>query len=191
MQDALAREFATAFEAVRGVVHLVPTRATAAEAIVRILKEAGITSAAAAALPEGLQEALVAGCGAAGIALMQPPYLAADLPLSMDGPEAGITGMAFGVAESGTMAEVCDEDSVRLVSGLPRTHIGVVFASTLVPRLVDAAAPMRAIFQQYPKNVTVSFISGPSRTGDIELILTLGVHGPEYAHAVVITEEQA
>jgi len=77
---------------------------------------------------------------------------------------------------------------VRLASSLPDTHIGIVYASTLVPRLIDAAPKMREIFTAYPNNVTVSFISGPSRTGDIELILTLGVHGPEAAHAIIIED---
>jgi len=191
MQPALVEEFAAAFEAVRGVAHRAATQAEAVQAAIAIMKQAGIRSAAAAALPEDFIDALAAACAAEGIALLRPPYAAADLPLALDGPEVGITAMAFGVAESGTMAEVCTEDSVRLVSGLPRTHIGIVQAGTLVPRLLDAAAPMREIFARHEKNVTVSFISGPSRTGDIELILTLGVHGPEFAHAIIVTEEPA
>ena len=52
--------------------------------------------------------------------------------------------------------------------------------------LEDAAPRLRALFQENPRNCVVSFISGPSRTGDIEMILTLGVHGPETAHAIIV-----
>ena len=51
---------------------------------------------------------------------------------------------------------------------------------------IDAAARLRTFFDQNPTNATVSFISGPSRTGDIHMRLTLGVHGPETTHAVVV-----
>ena len=59
-------------------------------------------------------------------------------------------------------------------------------AADLVATLRDAAGRVRTFYQQNPKHATVTFISGPSRTGDIEMRLTLGVHGPETTHAVVI-----
>lgn len=45
---------------------------------------------------------------------------------------------------------------------------------------------IRDIVKQHVENLVISFISGPSRTGNIELKLTLGVHGPREAHVVII-----
>jgi L-lactate dehydrogenase complex protein LldG len=64
--------------------------------------------------------------------------------------------------------------------------MSVLHAEEIVERFDEGAARIREIVQQHDGNLVISFISGPSRTGDIELKLTLGVHGPEEAHAVVI-----
>jgi L-lactate dehydrogenase complex protein LldG len=59
-------------------------------------------------------------------------------------------------------------------------------AADIVNRFEEGAARIRDIVKQHDENLVISFISGPSRTGDIELKLTLGVHGPGEAHAVII-----
>jgi L-lactate dehydrogenase complex protein LldG len=183
---ALVPTFVDAFHAVRGHAHAVANEAAAVAAIAGIVRDAGATCVALAALPDGLCDALVGALQSAGVEVLGPEYATDTLPLALDRPTIGITGMAFGIAQTGTLAEVCTDDAVRLVSGLPRTHIGVVYARDLVDTLHDAAPRLRALFLQHDSNVTVSFVSGPSRTGDIELVLTLGVHGPETAHAVII-----
>jgi L-lactate dehydrogenase complex protein LldG len=93
---------------------------------------------------------------------------------------------AFAIAETGTLVEFTTNDATRLVSTLPRVHIGVCRADAIVETLKDAAVLMRDFYTENPKGAVVTFISGPSRTGDIEMRLTLGVHGPEVAHAVVL-----
>jgi len=98
--------------------------------------------------------------------------------------DAGITFPAAAVAETGSVVEVCYTDSDRLVSALPPIHIahlkaGAVLRDLLqVARLIREAAGRRAF--------AVTLISGPSRTGDIELRLSLGVHGP---HSTVVVLE--
>ena len=84
------------------------------------------------------------------------------------------------------VVEVSRNDSTRLVSGLPRTHVGVVSERQFVRGLFDAAPRMREILNANPRDCVISFLSGPSRTGDIELRLTLGVHGPENAHVLIL-----
>jgi L-lactate dehydrogenase complex protein LldG len=110
------------------------------------------------------------------------------MPDAIAAAEVGITGIAFGIAQTGTLVEVSTNDAVRLVSALPRTYIGVLRRRDIVDRYTDAAARVRSIVALHDRHLVISFISGPSRTGDIELKLTLGVHGPEQAHAVIINE---
>jgi L-lactate dehydrogenase complex protein LldG len=67
---------------------------------------------------------------------------------------------------------------------LPETHIAVVSASRIVAGHEEAFALMRAERGQLPR--AVNFISGPSRTGDIEQTIVLGAHGPYRVHAIVV-----
>ena len=62
----------------------------------------------------------------------------------------------------------------RLVSTLPNIHIAIVETGRLVPDMPAVFANIRPEQTNY-----ISFITGPSRTADIERVLTIGVHGPE------------
>lgn len=103
--------------------------------------------------------------------------------------DMGITGANAAIAESGTLVLVSNEGNGRLVSTLPPIHVAVLGVEKIVPTLEDATA----ILQMLPRSATgqklssyVSFITGPSRTGDIELSLTVGVHGPKEVHIVLL-----
>lgn len=184
LTDVFARRFAS----LAGIVHRVPNEAAAAEALHGIVAEVRAERVALAGLPAALEESFASKCAAAGAAVMRPPYDPADLPHALDACAIGVTEAAFTIAETGTLVEASTNDAVRLVSSLPRTYVGVVRASSLVPTLREAAPHMRPYFADHDAGVVLSFISGPSRTGDIELKLTLGVHGPETAHAIVIED---
>jgi L-lactate dehydrogenase complex protein LldG len=73
------------------------------------------------------------------------------------------------------------------VSLLPETHIALVPMSRIVPAMEDAWALARAELGSLPR--AVNFISGPSRTGDIEQTIVLGAHGPYRVHLVIIEGE--
>lgn len=186
---ALVETFLQAHAAVGGKPCVVRSFEEAAIQVTAILREAGAARVALAALEPALEEAIAKTAAAEGLEVLRPPYDPAGLPESLDGVHAGVTGCAFAIAETGTLAEIAVDDAVRLVSGLPRIHIGIAHARELVPTLRGAAARLRAIFEEHPRNLAISFISGPSRTGDIEMILTLGVHGPEQAHALLLAEQ--
>lgn len=185
------REFVSALEKVSGVAHVVHTMQEASVTLCSILDLLSPKVIAVAPLPQDILERLQQYASEKSCTLLGPAYAARDLPMGLDPADVGISFAEFGIAESGTVVEVTENDAHRLVSAMPRTHIALVYAKDLVPDLRNAAPRMRDIFQSHADSVAVSFISGPSRTGDIEMILTLGVHGPEAAHVIVIEEAES
>lgn len=189
MSQSLAETFKAAFEAVSGHAYIVENDAEAARTIADIVKNTAPARIAFAELPEAFIDAAAALCG--DVEVLRPPFASATAIAEIDQVGVGITGANFGIAETGTLAEVVFDDASRLCSSLPRTHIGVVRARDLVATLRGSAERMTRLYQDHPENIMISYISGPSRTGDIEMILTLGVHGPEYAHAILILGDDA
>ncbi|GMW01934.1 MAG: hypothetical protein AMXMBFR84_30700 [Candidatus Hydrogenedentota bacterium] len=190
MNDTTIQQFCSAFLAVSGKPHRASTLAQAAALVVQLAAPLAPKPVALANLPEKWMTAIRDACGAAGIDVVAPPWIHDNLPARIDDAGLGVTGMAFAIAETGTLVEITEDDADRLVSALPRTHIGIVAADTLVGAYRDAAGPLRQALGADTKKCTVSFISGPSRTGDIELKLTLGVHGPEVAHAIILESDE-
>jgi L-lactate dehydrogenase complex protein LldG len=93
----------------------------------------------------------------------------------------GISQMDFGIADTGTLVQNATAVEQRLVSTLPSIHIAIVETGTIVPDLPAALgrfSPGQGSAAAGPPPY-LSFITGPSRTADIERVLTIGVHGPE------------
>jgi L-lactate dehydrogenase complex protein LldG len=185
MQTDLRPVFEKSFTTLRGHVHHAATWDDAARVLLSICAGKNATCFVTAQLPAPLMRALDAQKPAT-LEILRPPYDGASLPGAIDRAQVGSTGMAFAIAETGTLCEVSRNDATRLCSGLPRTHVGVVSAREIVPTLRDGSARLRKIFADNPTDCVASFLSGPSRTGDIELRLTLGVHGPEDVHALLL-----
>lgn len=98
----------------------------------------------------------------------------------------GITGAYCAIAETGTLMTLSGPDTPPSVSLLPETHIAIVRASAVVPNMEDAWARLRSDASALPR--AVNFISGPSRTADIEQTVTLGAHGPYRVHIIVVAQ---
>jgi L-lactate dehydrogenase complex protein LldG len=113
---------------------------------------------------------------AQGIAVEARPVRADDL--------VGITGCFAAVAETGSLVLCSGETTAAATSLLPETHIAVLASSRLVADMESVWAMLRAERQKLPR--AVNFISGPSRTGDIEQTIVLGAHGPYRVHIVVV-----
>jgi L-lactate dehydrogenase complex protein LldG len=96
----------------------------------------------------------------------------------------GITGAFCAIAETGTLMMLSGPDTFASASLLPETHIAVVPASRIVRSMEDAFALARAEHGELPR--ATNFISGPSRTGDIEQTIVLGAHGPYRVHVIVV-----
>lgn len=96
----------------------------------------------------------------------------------------GITGAFCAVAETGTLMTVSGRDTPASVSLLPETHVAVVRASRIVRGMEEAWQLARSELGRLPRSV--NFISGPSRSADIEQTVTLGAHGPYRVHVIVV-----
>ncbi len=103
-----------------------------------------------------------------------------DLEFAAD---AGITSVDYGVAETGTLALLAAPGQGRGISLLPPVHIAVLEARHVVYEL---AALFEAVTQRGELPSALTFVTGPSRTGDIEQKLTIGVHGPQELHLILI-----
>lgn len=102
-----------------------------------------------------------------------------------DGDLVGITGCFCAIAETGTLMTCAAPDSPAATSLLPETHIAVVPVSRLVVGMEEAWVLARAEFgDRLPR--AVNLISGPSRTGDIEMTIVLGAHGPYRVHILLV-----
>jgi L-lactate dehydrogenase complex protein LldG len=96
----------------------------------------------------------------------------------------GVTGVFSAIAETGTLMLCSGPDTPASVSLLPQTHIAIVPVQRIVPVMEDAWDLARAELGQLPR--AVNFISGPSRTADIEQTIVLGAHGPYRVHILLV-----
>jgi L-lactate dehydrogenase complex protein LldG len=102
--------------------------------------------------------------------------------------EIGLSGVDYAIAETGTLALSALPGQMRGVSLLPPVHVAVASSEQIVATLADCLTLLQAKGPSLPERLSscVSFITGPSRTGDIELSLTIGVHGPGELHLVIL-----
>lgn len=99
-----------------------------------------------------------------------------------EGGTTGVVRAALGIASTGTCVVVADDERTRLDTMLPETSVIVLKARDLVADLPDAAPFLR---ERQRQASYVSFITGPSRTADIERVGAIGVHGPLDLHVIV------
>lgn len=93
-----------------------------------------------------------------------------------------------GIAETGTLVMVSGADNPTTLNFLPDNHIVVINAADVSGDLESAVASVRARFGKGTMPRTVNFITGPSRSADIEQTLLLGAHGPRRLHLVLVGE---
>jgi L-lactate utilization protein LutC len=102
---------------------------------------------------------------------------------------AGVTMADYGISSTGSLVEICYDDSSKLVSSLTKIHVAFLRAENILKNLDDLAPIVRKLLTNSPHNnikPVISLISGPSRTGDIEMKLVLGAHGPHQVHAIIV-----
>jgi L-lactate dehydrogenase complex protein LldG len=106
------------------------------------------------------------------------------LPAATDlfGYDVGLTTAQAAIAETGTLVLDSDRERHRLVSLVPPVHIAIIDARNIRATLGEAITQLQRDSHISP---AITFITGPSRTADIELTLTIGVHGPKELYVII------
>lgn len=98
---------------------------------------------------------------------------------------AGLTGVDFAIAATGTVVVESTAEAVRLASTLPPVHFVLLDPRRIVADS-HAAVPLLRKFHRNLPQAYLAYITGPSRTADIERVLTIGVHGPKELHVLLL-----
>ncbi len=104
--------------------------------------------------------------------------------------DVGMSGANVVAADTGTLCLIENEGNIRLATGAPPVHIALVGMEKLVPTLNDAykVSEVTWRYANYTVPSYVSMISGPSKTGDIEKVITYGAHGPKEFHVIFLDD---
>lgn len=111
--------------------------------------------------------------------------LVAEIQSAEGAERVGVVRAAKGIADTGTCVVVTDDEETRLKTMLPETTVFVLRAEDIVPHLADIS-PFLHSRQADGRVSYTSFITGPSRTADIERVSAIGVHGPLAVQVVLI-----
>ena len=194
MNSGLVERFSEALTAVGGTAHGPVGVEDALELLVQLCKERATGAAGAAgaavALSTGdpvVQKLGVEGrCAAAGLDLLTPDDVFWRERLAEAG--VGVTGAVAAAAAIGTVGIACGPRAPRATSLVPPAHICLVLLGTMVEDLGEALGRFTTDTggADLPSNLV--WVSGPSRSADLELVLTVGVHGPGSVDVIVVDE---
>ena len=179
-QNILYEHFKEQNEALTARVCRVSNAQGSLPIILNLIRESGAVKVAAAGLSIIDESELERRARAAGINYQVNP------PLEfMNTAQLGISQYNLGIAELGTLVQDACDIHTRLASMLPPVHIALVNISKLVRTFEEAIDVLTqtygAILPEY-----LAYVTGPSRTSDIECVSTIGVHGPEFLTIVCI-----
>ena len=185
---SLARRFSEELAALTGRAHMVASADEAVSTIQEIVARTGggsILCWDAAELGEGdvASKLVSGGTTILGYELASDPDERRRALAELDPVQVGLTGAMAGLADTGSIVLASGAGRGRLVSLLPPVHIALLSRRRLYPSLPS-------FLEAHPGSVTqgsnLVIITGPSRTADIEMTLTHGVHGPREVHVILM-----
>jgi len=163
-------------EAVSAEVHRVATRSEAIDFITTFLRiENGRAVWVVGSLLDGVDRAALAN---------QIPGLTFDVTKdSAEAAKVGVSQVECAIAGTGTLVTDAAPVERRLASALPVIHVAIAPTDAIHPDMASALTRVSPSESGY-----ISMITGPSRTADIERVLTIGVHGPSRLVIVFVDE---
>ncbi len=164
--------FRTRAEAVSAEVHRFGNGAEASRFLLEFLVNEGVAD------EPGKRAVWTTSPGIEGV---EPEAFAGKVPgLTLDvtreraaESKVGISTVEWGLADTGTLVQDATDVRLRLSSTLPEIHVALLLTNRIVPDLEALLPRLTPESSRY-----IAFITGPSRTADIERVLTIGVHGP-------------
>ncbi len=168
----LVERFVLKLEAVAGTAVGVPTLADLPPAVAKYLNE------------QQAPQKLVMAPDPAFASVPWPDALAIERRAATRDDHVALTGAFAGVAETGSLVLLSSPLSPTTLNFLPDVHIVVLRRESIVRHIEDVWTRLRSELPEMPR--TVNFITGPSRTADIEQTIQLGAHGPRSLHVIIV-----
>ncbi len=184
--------FRHALEAVSGHCSIVRTIDEAAQAVQEIVAERKASGPPATAGGSDSHSRRVAVSDSAlvrailGRVKTEAAFLDSPSQAELFDCDVGITCAQWAIAETGTLVLESERERNRLASLVPPVHVAIIEASRIRRSMSEVLELIKKSDVGLSRAVT--FITGPSRTSDIELTLAIGVHGPGELHVIVIDE---
>ena len=178
--DALYDRFQKNLESVNGACVRAST-GTLAQTLVEQMKKLDIGDTCIAPTPLFEEAGVVKALEEAGIQVYTD-----HIRLHAETAKGGVTEAQYGIAELGTLVQGRDSVDERIIGTMSESYFGVIAGSAIVPEY-DEMFEMIGNLPEIPN--FVGFITGPSRTADIECVGTVGVHGPIRLTAIVVDDK--
>jgi L-lactate dehydrogenase complex protein LldG len=172
----VVKHFTEQLTAVGAQWTVVRTEAEAAAALARILTDAGARRVVGSDAP--LVQRLLQSVKD-GLVIDRLERLSRDALFACD---AGVTTAQWGIADTGTLVLESAREQSRLLSLVPPIHVALLSTRCICDSLREALGRVSVASH------AITFITGPSRTSDIELTLVVGVHGPQTVHVLLMEE---
>ncbi len=179
LQEELLKLFKEKAEAVGTVTAEVENIPEAFRCAIAVTLGKDGSTIAASGLGERDLGILQALCRESGLTL-----LTEGLRDHLGGIHTGLTIADRGIAETGTLFQDSSSEDVRIATMLSETHIAILPLSRILPDSMALEEEMTQLMRGSPPRY-LSFISGASRTADIERVLTIGVHGPRKLRVLI------
>jgi L-lactate dehydrogenase complex protein LldG len=171
-------------EAVQAVVVKIKTMKEAFQYTVDLTRQQGGTSMVAVGLETQDVNFLEKACKTAELTFLKPP-----LRLNANDIHTALTPVDWGIAETGTLVLDSSSEDVRIATMLSETHVALLPVSKIKPDVTALENEINAVLKADGSSY-YAFITGASRTADIERVLAIGVHGPQELHILMMEENR-
>lgn len=180
---SLAESFVRSVKSLAADASYAATKGETSALVRAVVRKTKASSVATAGIPPQVMDAIAPALRGAGVVKAEE-LRGGGAKSALSEVGLGITWAAHGLVREGALLEVTSDDAAKLASCLPMVHLALLSERSLLP---DFAAGMkeagRIVAASRPPKPTISFITGPSKTADIESKLLYGVHGP---HSLVV-----
>jgi L-lactate dehydrogenase complex protein LldG len=118
------------------------------------------------------------------------PLIEVETGRAQGSDQVSLTGVVAGIAETGTLLLASGPEAPITLNFLPDNHVVVLKASQVVGAYEDGWDLLRESYGRNSLPRAINFITGPSRTADIEQTIQLGAHGPRRLHVLLVEDTE-